>query len=356
MALRFCDEMSQVRSVAAADNVSCVHDVVFVQDATVDGGPPPMLVADEAFIDFSHSHRMPDMQAQEPRIRSVASDWLWLGADMDVTLGASMDVSSVTAQWRPGLSKDQRDAWEQNGCFSIEGFVPRDMCRAMLERGLELARRPEAATALGVVTRYETDFSESLAPEERVSKLFRLQREPLFDEFCSRGDVLGLLSALVGPDVDVFLSQFVFKLPGSSGQPWHQDAVLFPFEPDRPVIGLWLAVTDAAVDNSCLSVVPGSHTRGVLPHTREEPGSNGRYLALTGPDVTCARPLPMRSGDLFVFDSHLVHGATDNRSNRLRVAATWHFAAAGTVDRTAEEFGHSPFNEWTPVLRSHGHP
>lgn len=286
----------------------------------------------------------------------MASNSLWLGVDMDVIAGASMDVSSVTAQWRPGLSKDQRDAWEQNGCFCIDGFVPRDTCRAMLERGWEIVRRPEVAEALGVLIRYETDFSENLAPEERVSKLFRLQREPLFDEFCSRDDVLGLLSALVGPNVDVFLSQLVFKLPGSSGQPWHQDAVIFPFEPDRPVIGLWLAVTDAAVDNSCLQLVPGSQTRGMLPHSRNEPGSNGRYLALTDPKVTCARPLPMRSGDLLVFDSHLVHGATDNRSNRRRVAATWHFAAAGTVDRTAEVFGRSPFNEWMPVLRSHGDP
>ena len=37
-----------------------------------------------------------------------------------------------------------------------------------------------------------------------------------------------------GPDLDCFLSQFIFKNPGASGQPWHQDSFYFPFEPDRP--------------------------------------------------------------------------------------------------------------------------
>jgi hypothetical protein len=51
-----------------------------------------------------------------------------------------------------------------------------------------------------------------------------------------------------------------------------------------------LAVTDATADNSCLQVVPGSHAQPLLPHTREEPGSNGRYLALTDADTSNGEP------------------------------------------------------------------
>jgi phytanoyl-CoA hydroxylase len=253
---------------------------------------------------------------------------------------------------RPGVSVDQLRAWQRDGYFRVDGFVSRETCHDMLEWGWELARNPEAAKTLGVVTRYETDLPDDLAPEHRISKLFRFHTEAPFREFCERADVLSILSALVGPDVDVFSSQLVFKLPGSSGQPWHQDAVVYPFEPPRPVVGLWLAVTDAAAHNSCLQVIPGSHEQPLLPHTREEPDSNGRYLALTDPDTSKGQLVPMKRGDLFVFDSHLVHGATDNQSDVLRAAAIWHFATAGTVDRTAEQFGQSPFNNWVPVLRS----
>jgi hypothetical protein len=63
VALRLCDEMSEVRAAAVAHNVSGVHDVVLVQDAAVDRRPLPMLGAYEAFIDFSHRHRLPDLAA-----------------------------------------------------------------------------------------------------------------------------------------------------------------------------------------------------------------------------------------------------------------------------------------------------
>jgi hypothetical protein len=29
------------------------------------------------------------------------------------------------------------------------------------------------------------------------------------------------VAALITPDIDVFLSQFIFKTPGAWGQPWH---------------------------------------------------------------------------------------------------------------------------------------
>jgi hypothetical protein len=47
-----------------------------------------------------------------------------------------------------------------------------------------------------------------------------------------------------------------------------------------------------------------------------------------------------------------VHSSADNTSARTRVAVTFHYATAGTVDRTAETFGDSPFNDWMPAYRS----
>jgi hypothetical protein len=39
------------------------------------------------------------------------------------------------------------------------------------------------------------------------------------------------------------------------------------------------------------------------------------------------------------------------RSHHSRVAATAHFAAAGTVDRTESTFGANPYNDWFPWMR-----
>jgi phytanoyl-CoA hydroxylase len=69
------------------------------------------------------------------------------------------------------------------------------------------------------------------------------------------------VSEILGTDAPAcFFSQFIFKNPGAWGQPWHQDACYFPFTPSRPVVGIWLAVTEATPDNGCLHVLPGSHT------------------------------------------------------------------------------------------------
>jgi hypothetical protein len=56
-----------------------------------------------------------------------------------------------------------------------------------------------------------------------------------------------------------------------------------------------------------------------------------------------------------VFDSHLMHRSTDNVSAGLRAAMVFHFAAAGTVDRTEELRGYT-VNDWLPVRRNGGLP
>ena len=80
----------------------------------------------------------------------------------------------------------------------------------------------------------------------------------------------------------------------------------------------------------------------------------------------------MDPGDLLLFDSHLMHRSTDNESDGIRAAMVYHYAAAGTVDRTVEALaaddsalGDIPddatarmehaktgsYYLWTPVLR-----
>ena len=61
--------------------------------------------------------------------------------------------------------------------------------------------------------------------------------------------------------------------------------------------------------------------------------------------------LDLATGDRVLFDGALVHSSTDNQSGETRIAATAHFAAAGTVDHSVEVLGANPFNDWMPWLR-----
>lgn len=256
------------------------------------------------------------------------------------------------------VTDGHRSAFERDGFYRLDGFVDPTVGERMLADVVDLVRRADGAPVVdGALVLPEANLAgragPDAAPEDLVSKVFRLHRREVFAGFLRRREVVEVLVDRLGPDVDCFLSQFIFKNPGAWGQPWHQDSWYFPFEPPRPVVGLWLAVTEATVANGCLWVLPGSHTEPVHDHVPDRrPGANYGYVEIVDHDFTAARPVLMAPGDLLVFDSHLMHRSTDNTSDGIRAAMVFHCARAGTVDLTTERTGRpSPVNDWVPVLR-----
>ncbi len=246
------------------------------------------------------------------------------------------------------------EAWESRGYFRVDGFADAATCAAIHDEIVEICRRAAAGEDLSpiFVEREEQDLGVRPNPEDVVSKVFRLHQGSVFRELAARPDIVDLVAAIVGPDVDCFLSQFIFKNPGAWGQPWHQDSFYFPFEPARPVVGVWLAVTEATLENGCLHVLPGSHAEPVHRHLVDRrPGANTGYFEIVDHDASSAEAVLMQPGDLLVFDSHLMHRSTDNESSGIRAAMVYHYAAGGTVDRSQELFGYC-INDWIPVRRA----
>ncbi len=252
------------------------------------------------------------------------------------------------------LDAQLESAWQNDGFFVLPGFADPAMCKAMIERASELCARAESGEPVAQAFRMPEPALRD-APgtaADRTSKLFRIHREePVFRAFASEPRLLEWIAALLGPDLDCFLSQFIFKNPGALGQPWHQDAYYFPF--DRgPQVGVWLAVTEATLLNGPLWVLPGSQrepVHAVEPDRRAH--AQFGYVEITDHDMTAAVPVLLRPGDLLVFHGHLMHKSTDNLSDGLRAAMVYHYAAAGTVDATLERKGYT-INDWLPVLRA----
>ena len=252
----------------------------------------------------------------------------------------------------PVLTDAQRTSWAEKGYFRIRGFTSAEICAGMLRRVTDIVRDPDLAAALGVKVVLESNKAGGATEntEDGVSKVFKLHRDPVFADFAHAAAVVDPVSELIAPDIDVFLSQFIFKTAGAWGQPWHQDSFYFPFEPARPVVGVWLAVTEATLVNGCLHVLPGSQAEPVHAHIPDRrPGANYGYFEIVDHDMRSAEPVLMDPGDLLVFDSHLMHCSTDNESGGIRAAMVYHYAAAGTVDRTEEYF--PSVNDWVPARR-----
>ena len=90
-----------------------------------------------------------------------------------------------------------------------------------------------------------------------------------------------------------------------------------------------LALDDAAENNGCLRVIPGSHKRAMLPGL----AGRGRLGPLfTDPahfNVSLQVPAVMPAGSVLFFSPHTVHGSEPNRSEDLRRALILTYQLAG---------------------------
>jgi ectoine hydroxylase-related dioxygenase (phytanoyl-CoA dioxygenase family) len=242
-------------------------------------------------------------------------------------------------------------SWEEQGFFIVRGFRPPEVGRAMLERVTEIGRAAKGRVLHEdwVVTPEQNlagDVTADAPAELRLSKIFKLHRDPVFRSFIESPDVLEIGRRLLGPALDCFLSQFIFKNPGAWGQPWHQDGFYFPFDRE-PQMGLWLAVTEATIENGCLWVLPGSHRDEIHEHVPDRrPNANVGYVEIVDRDTRGEVPVEMAPGDLLVFHSRLMHRSKDNASDRLRAAMVYHLAEHGTLDRSAKP---TLVNDWMPL-------
>ena len=255
------------------------------------------------------------------------------------------------------LSASDSAAWNRDGFFLVRGFSSSEACDAMLRRAIDLAREADGRGVAGAaIVHPERNLAESVGPdaraEERVSKVFKIHRDSVFHEFATQPDLVEAVEHLLGTDIDCFLSQFIFKNPGAWGQPWHQDAFYFHFD-RSPQVGIWLAVTEANLDNGPLRILPRSHTEpvhDVVPDRREH--ANLGYVEIVDTDTSEQEPVLMQPGDLLFFHSHLLHCSTDNASKQMRAAMVYHFASAATRDLSMEKIGFVPPNmDWMPVRR-----
>lgn len=144
--------------------------------------------------------------------------------------------------------------------------------------------------------------------------------------------------ALLGPDVYFFFDQYVVKGP-EGGLPfsWHQDSgyvVGNGGAPDHaPYLTCWCPLEDATVQNGTISIIPGSHRHGVLPHVRQT-GSND----LVGPQTEGeALTIEAKAGTVVAFSSPLLHASGANRSDRPRRIYLAQYTPEPMLDRDSRQ-------------------
>lgn len=144
----------------------------------------------------------------------------------------------------------------------------------------------------------------------------------------------GVVESLIGKNPHLFQEMALVKPPFiGSDKPWHQDNAYFSVAPLDAVIGAWIALDDAGVENGCMHMIPGGHKIGALRHFH---GSvceivEGRL------DTLKAVAVPVPAGGGLFFYGLLPHETPTNRSPHRRRALQFHFRSAESrvVDQEA---------------------
>ena len=162
---------------------------------------------------------------------------------------------------------------------------------------------------------------------------------PVIERYVAHEHVAGVLAQVTGAhlahwdgSVKCMQSMLFVKPPGYQGQAWHQDEVFIPTR-DRSLIGAWIAMDDASVENGCLWVVPGSHRLGYMYPLRahDDPEEFDFAPESHGFDESEEVPVEVTTGAVVFFNGYLLHRSRKNRSSIYRRALVNHYCNAWSL-------------------------
>ncbi|MEQ8779744.1 MAG: phytanoyl-CoA dioxygenase family protein [Roseibium album] len=193
-------------------------------------------------------------------------------------------------------------------------------------------------------------------PHDGITDETPMHFGPAVFAMATHRNILDCVEALIGPEISSNPIQHVRIKPPQRAvaasesrahvvaTDWHQDqGVTLQEADDTTFVTVWLAITDATVENGCLQVASGAYEE-MLPHcSRSQVGIAEKYLPKDN-----ATPAPVKAGGAIIFHPLTPHGSLANKSDSYR----WSFDLRYHV--TGQPSGRSHFPEF--VARSRTDP
>ncbi|XP_023556022.1 phytanoyl-CoA dioxygenase domain-containing protein 1 [Octodon degus] len=256
------------------------------------------------------------------------------------------------------LSPSQLQKFQDDGFLVLEGFLSPEECVALQQRTATLVAEMDVPEHCRTV--FTTHKEEQLRaqvgagpgtrgaagrPQRLRPLLMRIvsiplkgdkalhAHDPVFKSVTHSPKMQALARSLGLRKPVVVQSMYIFKQPRIGGEVTpHQDATFLYTEPLGRVVGIWIALEDATLENSCLWFIPGSHTGGVARRFIRGPDGTSYLGSEPDRDDSLFVPAPVSRGALVLIHGGVVHKSAQNLSDRSRQAYTVHLMEAeGTV-------------------------
>lgn len=175
---------------------------------------------------------------------------------------------------------------------------------------------------------------------------------PVMEKYVKHPGICEVLSQITAAhlphwdgSVKCMQSMLFVKPPGFQGQAWHQDEIYIPTR-DRSLIGAWIAMDDATVENGCLWILPGSHRMGYLYPQRDHNNPDEFDFAQEsyGFDDSGEIPVEVKTGTVVFFNGYLLHRSRKNRSSGYRRVLVNHYMNAWSLLPWSLREGERPAN------------
>jgi len=145
--------------------------------------------------------------------------------------------------------------------------------------------------------------------------------EPRLKALSHHPRLLALLERLLGAPPTMFQDMALLKPPRLGREkPWHQDNAYFNLDPRERVVGVWIALDEATIENGCMHLLP-QLPRQPIPHFQR------RDWQICDTDILgheCVAA-PLKPGGVLLFDGLLAHGTPHNVSDKRRRAVQFHY-------------------------------
>ncbi|SDC28143.1 Ectoine hydroxylase-related dioxygenase, phytanoyl-CoA dioxygenase (PhyH) family [Paenibacillus sp. UNCCL117] len=252
-----------------------------------------------------------------------------------------------TAPLLPSLADfhdEQLKLYKRQGYVAVERLLSGETVRSATEALMNLIFEDAKEARI----QYTKPKSELHNKEEQELAVRKVHDYVPSDETLTRiaydPELIAKLRLILGDEPVLAQNMALLKPPHGGGEkPWHQDMAYGPLAYDKPVVGVWIALDEAALDNGCMHVIPRSHMDGGVPHY----AVRDWQICDTNVRVEHDVAVPLPPGGALFFHGMLHHGTPPNGSDKRRRALQFHYAGQSSRKVRPDEYKRIYTNEMT---------
>jgi len=248
------------------------------------------------------------------------------------------DAYAESVKGWDAVDDEQIRLYHERGYLVVEEAFDPDEVKAAIEgmHDLILGKKPEFGGVM--FERKAADRLSSLTDNERIDAVRKLMwfvnEDERLHHLAYHPRLMEILKRMMGGEQPrLFQDMGIIKPPRIGREkPWHQDHAYFKVSLQHRLVGAWIALDEATVDNGCMHILPGKHKEPMIHFSVRDWQICDREML----GIQCTA-VPLKPGGILFFDSLMPHGTPSNHSDKRRRALQYHYAPASAQAITLEE-------------------